>query len=70
MHEYLRRIFQAQKHFDLKPGLHDIECQHDDWCGIYKQQECNCDPQITIRTPNGQYFRILKDGGLEQIILV
>jgi hypothetical protein len=23
---------------------------HDDWCAIYKDRPCNCDPDITVQT--------------------
>lgn len=34
----------------LKPGeMGIIEVQHDDWCGIFKGGECNCNPDIIQR---------------------
>jgi len=33
------------------------ECsvQHDVWCGINKNQPCNCDPDIVMTLPTGQF---------------
>ena len=69
MHEYMRRILLGHETLDLKDGLYDVEVKHDDWCGVYKSRLCHCDPEITVRAPNGQLFRILQDGRVEQIIL-
>lgn len=35
----------------IKPGevYHDV-IYHDDWCGIYFDKRCNCDPDIKIMT--------------------
>ena len=29
-------------------GLHQITVYHDDWCGIYQDKRCNCDPDIRL----------------------
>lgn len=73
MHEYQKRLLAASDFLMRFPGLSDIDCRHDDWCGIYKKRgkrECNCDPYIVVRIPNGQLFRIYEHGRIEQIILV
>jgi hypothetical protein len=30
-------------------GVHQVSVSHDDWCGIWQQQRCNCDPDITLK---------------------
>jgi hypothetical protein len=29
-------------------GYHEISVAHDDWCGIFQDQRCDCDPDITF----------------------
>ena len=33
----------------------DCSVQHDVWCGINRNQPCNCDPDIVLTLPNGQF---------------
>ena len=70
MHEYQKRILRAQDFLQRFPGVSDVDCRHDEWCGVYLEEECNCDPYIVVRTPNGQLFKLLADGVIEQIIIV
>ena len=30
-------------------GLPMLDVAHDDWCGIFAGQRCNCDPDITVK---------------------
>jgi hypothetical protein len=30
-------------------GVYGVEVQHDTWCNIFKQGECNCEPTITMK---------------------
>jgi hypothetical protein len=33
----------------FKPGtVNDIFISHDDWCDIFKNKPCNCQPDITL----------------------
>lgn len=52
MHEYLRRIAIAGE-LNLLPiarsEVADVEVLHDDWCAVYQQKECNCDPVIKCK---------------------
>ena len=45
----LERMFAAG---ELQPsvGLNDLLVCHDDWCNCFRGGECNCDPDITLRT--------------------
>jgi hypothetical protein len=31
-----------------KGRLYHMVCFHDDWCAIYSDKECNCDPIIKL----------------------
>jgi len=31
---------------ECKPGINQINVLHDDWCNIWRGQECNCDFEI------------------------
>jgi hypothetical protein len=44
---YKKEVLEMTK--NLKPGLYDVEIQHDDWCKIFKGKECNCKPHIARR---------------------
>ena len=30
-------------------GLHLITVAHDDWCGVFQERRCNCDPDIRLK---------------------
>ena len=30
-------------------GVHMVSIYHDDWCGIYQNKPCNCDPDIKLK---------------------
>lgn len=30
-------------------GVHMIDIAHDHWCAIYRQERCDCDPDITLK---------------------
>ena len=30
-------------------GLHHMTIAHDDWCGIFEDRRCNCDPDIRLK---------------------
>lgn len=71
MHEFLRRIQTA---FDsgaitddlFKEGvISRITVAHDPHCGIYSNEECNCDPDITIDT-GSTYISINEDGTIKE----
>ena len=51
-HNYQKKLarIQEQGGLNLAPGVHDMAVSHDVWCGIYKGNLCNCDPDIKITT--------------------
>ena len=45
-HNYIKKLSKLDLS-DLTAGaLHHITIAHDDWCGIYDDKLCNCDPYI------------------------
>jgi hypothetical protein len=32
------------------PGLRHVEIKHDDWCDVFKDKPCNCDPKVVLLT--------------------
>jgi hypothetical protein len=44
-----------------KKGAYLIQIQHDDWCGVYSGQECNCNPDRVMLDANGK--EIIKVSG-------
>ena len=51
MHNYMRKLKYLTRVGALpsSTGLHMIDILHDRWCGIYRQQRCNCDPTIKLK---------------------
>lgn len=65
MHEYLKRLKAAQFKGILDKGsVSHAAVIHDDWCGIFSGGECNCDPDILIRTNKG-IVKVMADGTVE-----
>ena len=66
MHEYLKRIQKARSQGVFGAGeVLDLAVAHDDWCGIYKGRECNCDPRITFKR-GGRRLRIRANGSTKE----
>lgn len=58
-HNYLKKIIQMVQEGKLHKGnLSLAQILHDDWCGIYKRKNCDCDCEIHIKAvtsePNSQ----------------
>jgi hypothetical protein len=67
VHEYLRRLGLAQKKGILDAGtVAHANVMHDDTCGIYRDRECNCDPDITIETDKGK-VSVGRDGTVRAV---
>lgn len=67
MHEYMRRINRALENWVIDPGsVCHANIGHDLSCNIYRGDECNCDPEITIPTNKG-LVRITRDGIIETV---
>jgi len=49
MHNYLKKLGKVWDQKKYPPNIYDVIVAHDEWCSIYSGQECNCDPDITIK---------------------
>ena len=48
-----------------------IDIAHDEWCGVYKQNECNCNPDRTLMDEKGKtIIKILGAGFYDPFELV
>jgi hypothetical protein len=50
-HNYVTKIQQmwATGALPREVGVHQVSVYHDDWCGVWQQQRCNCDPDIRLK---------------------
>ena len=30
-------------------GYHEVQVDHDSWCGIFEAKRCNCEPTIALK---------------------
>ena len=44
---YIKKLAKLQKKIK-KPGIYHAFIHHDNWCGIYQNQPCNCNPDVTV----------------------
>jgi hypothetical protein len=50
-HNHIQKLLAMQAQGQLPAGrLSEIDVLHDDWCGIYVGDYCNCHPEIRLRT--------------------
>ena len=71
MDEYMRRINKALSRGIIDQGSAAVaEVRHDDKgknrCGVYTGGECNCDPDILIKT-NKSVLRVNADGTVSKL---
>jgi hypothetical protein len=45
---YVREIIDKFEEGSFLPGLHHVDVLHDEWCGIFKGKDCNCNPEIQL----------------------
>ena len=52
-HNYVKKINRmiANGQIPFKVGLGHLYIAHDDWCAVYKDGLCNCDPDIKYKPP-------------------
>ena len=50
-HNYLAKMHRMWQTGALprEAGYHQVAVAHDDWCGIFQGQRCNCGPDITVK---------------------
>ena len=60
---YMDRIFKALANGVINAGAaKHIQVSHDEWCKIYSNEACNCDPDLMIEAEGGAKCWITKDG--------
>lgn len=45
---YLEKLLQLFAEGKFRPGVHEIEIQHNDTCSIWSGGACDCDPEIML----------------------
>lgn len=67
MHEYMNRITKAiaQGVLDEAPNG-NVLVTHDKDCGVQRDQDCNCDPEVIIETAQGA-MQVLNDGTMRGV---
>ncbi len=48
---YLEKIEAIARQQQLSPGLHNVQVLHDDWCSIWRDGECDCEPEVRLSAP-------------------
>jgi hypothetical protein len=49
-HDYFKKLLELYHQGKIRaPDLIEVDVYHDDWCGVYRGQYCNCDPDIELR---------------------
>ena len=67
---YQERIVRAcNQVFDdsCRGEVSDCNIQHDVWCGINRNQPCNCDPDIYLTLPKGR-FTVDRQGNATPVV--
>jgi hypothetical protein len=44
--QYVKHLPEVGPEIMNEPGLHHVVFRHEDWCGIFKGQRCNCSPGV------------------------
>lgn len=53
-HNYLPKLLAMYERGEIASvGLHEVNVYHDDWCGIYAEAWCNCDPDVMLKKHEG-----------------
>lgn len=48
-HTYLMRLLDLHQEGKIPAGSwHHVDVYHDDWCGIYRGDFCDCNPDIRL----------------------
>ena len=63
MNEHMRRLFWAcNRDTCLQTGLKRATVIHDDHCGIFRQELCDCDPDITVDMGSRERVKVTREG--------
>jgi hypothetical protein len=44
--QYVKHLPEVGPEIMNEPGVHHVVFHHEDWCGIFKGQRCNCSPGV------------------------
>lgn len=55
-HAYMRKIFAMQARGEIPPGVHSITAAHDETCGVWKDEYCDCDPEIRLHVDKPKFL--------------
>ncbi len=47
-HNYFQKLMALCEQGRVKPGVTCVDVYHDDWCGIYRGDYCNCNPEVRL----------------------
>jgi hypothetical protein len=65
MNNYMDTILKAINMGSIKTGsLLFPEVAHDSWCAMHNDQDCNCNPEISVETEEG-FIILNKDGSIK-----
>jgi hypothetical protein len=50
-HNYVRKLryLMATGALPRDVGMQHVRIYHDDWCGVWQEKRCNCDPDIRLK---------------------
>jgi hypothetical protein len=53
-HNYYRKLMELQRRGRIPAAsLAEVDICHDDWCGVYEGNYCDCDPDVRLRPLSG-----------------
>lgn len=58
---YIGRMISAR--WDLPPGVHHVTVAHDNWCGIFRDDGCTCNPDIQRRALGSDVIETVEADG-------
>lgn len=54
MDNFVKKIAEVWDQGKYPPDLYAVVVAHDDWCAyLNRKEECNCDPDITVKKIGG-----------------
>jgi len=65
---YLHRVLAAVGNGGkLTPGVHHPAVEHDRTCGIYRGQDCDCVPNVSVSHPHGEVTVVDQRGNVTRL---
>lgn len=44
--DYIRHLPKQDSDAPMEQGVYHVVLFHDEWCGVFKGGECNCEPEV------------------------